>query len=106
LSITTKAHFENNFIRWQLVLTLDAGVLVVIDNFDRYYDCYTNQDVSYEVYLCKSSTYSLIQESEEETIQLAKGVISNLWFLVSVYIHILVSWSDDDPGPGSKLVII
>jgi len=48
LSVTTNAHFENNSIRWQLVLSLDSGVLVVIDNIDRFYDCYTNGDVSHK----------------------------------------------------------
>ena len=87
-------------------MTLDSGVLVVIDNFRRYYDCYTKGDVSHKVYLCKSSAYPPIQESKKETIQLAKRVISNLWLLVSVYIHILVSWPDDEPSLGSKLIII
>ena len=32
------------------------------------------------------------------------GEISNLWYLVSVYIHIPVSWSNDDPSSGLKLV--
>jgi len=27
-------------------------------------------------------------------------------FLVSVYVHILVSWPDDDPSLGSKLAAI
>jgi len=87
-------------------LTLDSGVLVVIDNFCRYYDCYTKGDVSYKVYLRKSSAYPSIQESKKETMQLAKRVISNLWLIVSVYVHILVSWPDDEPSLGSKLVIM
>jgi len=102
----TNAHFENNSIRCQLVLTVDSGVLVVIDNFRRYYDYYTKGDGSYKVYLCKPSAYPPIQESKKETIQLAKRVISNLWLIMSVYVHILVSWPDDEPSPGSKLVII
>lgn len=80
-------------------------MLVVIDSFDRYYDCYTKGDVSYKVYLCKSSAYPPIQKSKKETIQLTKRVISN-WFLVSVYVHILVSWPDNELGLESKLVII
>jgi len=32
-----------------------------------------------------------------------KGEIFNLWYSVSVYIHILFSWSEDDPSSGSKL---
>jgi len=29
-----------------------------------------------------------------------------LWFSVSVHVHILVSWPDDDPRLGLKLVAI
>jgi len=32
-----------------------------------------------------------------------KWDISNLWYLVSVCVHIPVSWPDDDPRLGSKL---
>ena len=78
----------------------------MIDNFYRHNDCYNKGDVSYKVYLCKSSAYPPIQESKRETIQLAKRVISNLWFLASVYVPILVSWPDDELGLGSKLFTI
>jgi hypothetical protein len=33
-----------------------------------------------------------------------KGEISNLWFLVSVHVHILVLWPDDYLSLGLKLV--
>jgi len=32
--------------------------------------------------------------------------ISNLWYLVSVYTHILLSGPDDDPSSRSNLVVM
>jgi len=37
------------------------------------------------------------------TFIMYKGRSLNSWFVVSVYVHIPVSWPDDDPSQGSKL---
>ena len=64
-SITTKTQFANNFITWQLVSTLNSGQRQVM-----------------------IQGYEGMQKLNNVSWKLEN---SKLWYLCSVYIHILVS---------------